>query len=284
MRAGIELGGTKTVVALANDDFSVREQHRFPTTSPRETLQQAIDWLQERGDVTELGVGAFGPISVNLGCSNYGEVLATPKAGWEGFNVVKALEEGLPKARVVLDTDVNAAALAEAKLGVAKGHENVAYITIGTGIGAGFLVESRLLHGALHSEFGHLKVPRHPDDAFAGVCPFHGDCLEGLASGTSLTQRWGCGGHELAADHQAWEWEAWYLAHGILSMLAIVSPSMVVIGGGVSQAEGLHARVEVQLRELAAGYFSVLTEARSYVVAPSLEQNAGIQGAFLLTQ
>ncbi|MFC4991594.1 ROK family protein [Rubritalea tangerina] len=282
MKAGIELGGTKTVVGIAGEDNGVRKQHRFPTGAPEETVAEAVAWLREQGEVCELGVAAFGPISVNRQREDYGKLLATPKQGWGGFDLVGALEEAFPAARIVLDTDVNAAALAEVHLGVARGHENVGYITIGTGIGAGFVVEGRVLHGALHSEFGHLKVPRHADDDFEGVCPYHGDCLEGMASGTSLIQRYGRGGHEIAADEPAWDIEAWYLAHGILSMLAILSPSLVVLGGGVSQAEGFHAKVEACLREVAGGYFTVLDGSHRYVVAPGLGQNAGIQGAFLL--
>jgi fructokinase len=284
MLAGIELGGTKTVVAIADTDGGIAEQFRFPTVDPEVTVETAISWLNERGVVTRLGVAAFGPISINQARPDYGQLLATPKEGWAGFDLVAALQSGLTEAEISLDTDVNVAALAEVQLGAARGHENVAYITVGTGIGAGFIVDGKILHGALHSEFGHLRVPRYAGDDFAGVCPFHGDCLEGLASGTALIARWGKGGHEIPADDEAWDIEAFYLAQGVLSILAITSPSRVVIGGGVSQAEGFHAKVEKKLRELAGGYFSVLDEQEVYVVAPELEQNAGIQGAFLLAQ
>ena len=283
MLAGIELGGTKTVVAIANAEGGIAEQFRFPTTSPEQTLGQAIQWFHERGVVEQLGVAAFGPISINRQRADYGCMLATPKQGWAGFDIIAKLQAGLSEACIVLDTDVNAAALAEVQLGAARGHGNVAYITIGTGIGAGFIADGKVLHGALHSEFGHLRVPRYPaEDTFEGVCPFHGDCLEGLASGSALIERWGKGGHEIPASDPAWDMEAWYLAQGILSILAITSPSRVIIGGGVSQAEGFHGKVEAQLREQACGYFPVLEEAKNYVVAPELGQNAGIMGAFLL--
>jgi len=282
MIAGIELGGTKTVVALAAADGSVKEECRFPTALPDETLAYAIDWLKERGTPEAIGIGAFGPIGIVPGRANYGQVLATPKPGWEGFSIIGALSAAFPEARLTLDTDVNAAALAEARHGAAKGLDDVVYITIGTGIGGGILAGGRLVHGALHPEFGHLKVPRMPGDDFPGVCPFHADCLEGLASGPSIGQRWGKPAHELPADHPAWDMQAWYLAHGVLSLLAIVSPSRIIVGGGVSQAEGLHDKINARLEEIAAGYFPAI-QSKPYVVPPAFEQEAGIRGAFLLT-
>ncbi|MGJ8672351.1 ROK family protein [Rubritalea sp.] len=284
MLAGIELGGTKTVVAVADVDGSIAEQYRFPTTYPEETLNVATQWLKQRGRVTRLGVAAFGPVSVNKARADYGQILTTPKVGWVGYDLVAHLEASLTGVSIVLDTDVNAAVFAEVRLGVARGLENVAYITIGTGVGAGFVVDGSVLHGAIHAEFGHLRVPKHPKDDFEGVCPFHGDCLEGLASGTAIRSRWGKGGHEIAAADKAWDVEAWYLAHGVQAIMAVTSPSLVIVGGGVSQALGFHAKVESMLRELAGGYFPVLEEVKQYIVAPALGQNAGIYGAFLLAQ
>lgn len=281
MIAGVELGGTKTVVAIGSADGSIIEEFRFPTTLPEETLGVAIDWLRERGQPKSIGIAAFGPIGINPNGENYGQVLATPKPGWAGFSLTHAFSNKFPDARLTLDTDVNAAALAEARIGAAAGLEDVAYITIGTGIGGGILSGGRLIHGALHPEFGHLKVPRMAGDDFPGVCPFHGDCLEGLASGPAIATRWGTPAHELAAGHPAWETEARYLAHGILALLAIVSPSRVIVGGGVCQAEGLHGKINAKLVEIAAGYFhSVL--GGGYVVSPALGQQAGIRGALLL--
>lgn len=277
----LELGGTKTVVATGLPDGTLLEEFRFPTTAPAETLGRAIGWMRERGVPPAIGVGAFGPIRVNPGSSDYGCVLPTPKAGWSGFPLVETLRSAFPGAGVRLDTDVNAALWAEVALGAAKGAADAAYITIGTGIGAGVMTGGRLVHGALHPEFGHLKVPRAPGDLFAGVCPFHGDCLEGLASGPAILARWGLAAAELPADHPAWGMEAWYLAHGILALLAIVSPSRVVVGGGVSQAGGLHEAITRCLREVSGGYFG--TEAvERLVVPPALGQEAGIKGALLL--
>lgn len=282
MIAGIELGGTKTVVATGNGEGAVTEEWRFPTTTPEETFSRAIGWLRERGTPEAIGVAAFGPLGVVPRHGNYGKLLATPKPGWANFSIIGALQQAFPEARVSIETDVNAAALAEAHIGAASGMEDVAYITIGTGIGAGILSGGHLIHGALHPEFGHLKVPRQPGDDFAGVCPFHSDCLEGLASGPSMAARWGKPAHELPADHAAWDTEAWYLAHGALSLVGIVAPERIIIGGGVSQAEGFHEKVESLLNQIAAGYYAPIRHT-PYIVAPRLEQQAGIIGALLLT-
>lgn len=281
MIAGIELGGTKTVVAIGTAQGEIIEEFRFPTTSPDETLGTAINWLGERGTPERIGIAAFGPVGIVPGRANYGSILATPKAGWADFSLTGILSDAFPGCGLILDTDVNAAVLAEAKIGAAAGLDDVAYITVGTGIGGGILSGGHLIHGALHPEFGHLKVPRAPGDDFKGVCPFHTDCLEGLASGPSVAGRWGKPAHELPADHPAWEMQAWYLAHGILSLLAIVSPSRVIVGGGVSQVAELHEKINALLMEIAAGYFPPV-QLPDYVVSPALGQEAGIRGAFLL--
>ena len=281
MIAGIELGGTKTVVAIGTAEGRVAEESRFATTTPDETLGRAIGWLRERGTPDAIGIAAFGPLGVVPGRPGYGRLLATPKPGWSGYSILDAIGAAFPAARRAIETDVNAAALAEARLGAARGLEDVAYITIGTGIGAGLLSGGRLVHGALHPEFGHLKVPRHPGDDFPGLCPFHGDCLEGLASGPAMAARWGTAAAELPADHPAWDTEAWYLAHGALALLAIAAPARIVIGGGVSQADGFHVMTAAVLARIAGGYFPELRET-PYLVAPVLGQQAGIIGALLL--
>jgi fructokinase len=215
------------------------------------------------------------------GGDDYGRMLATPKPGWQGFSISAFVRSAFPNSRLVIETDVNVATLAESRLGAARGLADVVYITIGTGIGAGVLTGGRLVHGSLHPEFGHLKVPRFPGDDFAGVCRFHGDCLEGLASGPAISARWGAEACTLPPGHEAWEMEAWYLAHGALALAAIVAPSRVIIGGGVSQAMGFHDRVETMFRQLSAGYFSH-SEGVDFIVPPSLGQQAGICGALLL--
>jgi fructokinase len=282
MIAAMELGGTKTVVAIGKKDGTLGEEFRFPTTTPEETFEKAIAWFSERGTPAEMGIAAFGPVQINPKAKNWGEILPTPKPNWTGFSITAALKAAFPEMKITLETDVNAACLAEARIGAAEGLENVAYITIGTGIGAGVLCDGRLLHGALHPEFGHVRIPRKPGDDFKGTCPFHGDCLEGMACGPAIGQRWGTAGGDLPADHPAWDTEAWYLAHGIQALLAIAPPERVVIGGGVSQAEGLHEKTEKLLMELAGGYFPTVKNT-PYVVPPMFNQEAGIKGALMLT-
>lgn len=282
MIAAMELGGTKTVVAVGESDGTLIEEFRFPTTRPEETFRTAVEWFSAKGTPTAMGVAAFGPVQINEKADNWGDMLPTPKPNWSGFSITKPLLEAFPEIKLTLETDVNAACLAEAKIGAAMGLENVVYITIGTGIGAGILCDGRLVHGALHPEFGHLFTPLKDGDDFAGTCRFHGNCLEGMACGPAIEQRWGSAGGDLPEDHEAWDTEAWYLAHGIQSLLAICPPERVVIGGGVSQAPGLHEKTEKLLVRLAAGYFPAL-ESLPYVVPPLLGQEAGIRGALMLT-
>ncbi|MFK7851960.1 MAG: ROK family protein [Akkermansiaceae bacterium] len=282
MIAAMELGGTKTVVAVGERDGTLLEEYRYPTTTPEETFEVAVGWLRERGMPEAMGIAAFGPVQINPKAGNWGEMLSTPKPKWSGFSITSSLSEAFPEMEITLETDVNAACLAESKIGAAESLENVVYITIGTGIGAGVLCDGRLLHGALHPEFGHVLLPRKNGDEFEGVCPFHGDCLEGMASGPAIEQRWGESGVDLPSDHEAWETEAWYLAHGIQALLAIAPPERVVVGGGVSQAEGLHVKTENLLNELASDYFPALKNG-PFVVPPKLGQEAGIRGALMLT-
>lgn len=279
--AALELGGTKTVVATGLANGAILEEVRFPTTSPDETLDRALAWLGERGVPAAIGIGAFGPIRVNPASADHGSLLNTPKPGWSGFSLIGKIASAMPDVPVRLDTDVNVALWAEAALGAAKGASDAAYITIGTGIGAGILSGGNLVHGAMHPEFGHLKVPTAPGDDFGGVCPFHGNCLEGLASGPAIEARWGKPAAELPFDHPAWDIEAWYLAHGILALLAILSPTRIIVGGGVSQAAGLHGKIRDLLKTVANGYFDEQM-LQTLVTPPALGQEAGIKGALLL--
>jgi len=279
--AGIELGGTKTVVAWGTSDGTILDEHRFPTTTPGETFTVATSWLRERGVPAGIGIGAFGPVRVNPDAPDYGSLLATPKPGWRDFSITEVVGRAFPGVPIRLDTDVNVALWGEVALGAAVGAKDAAYITIGTGIGAGILVAGRLVHGASHPEFGHFKVPVAPGDTFAGLCPFHGNCLEGLASGPAIAARWGQAAVDLSADHPAWDMEAWYLAHGILALLAIVSPTKVIVGGGVSQSSVLHTKIAALLVDIAGGYYGP-GNFSELVVPPLLGQEPGIRGALLL--
>jgi len=236
--AGIEAGGTKFVCSVA---FSPREpvlETRFPTGPPEETLAKAVAFFREAagtyGPIAAMGIGTFGPAGVDPAAADYGTILTTPKPGWTGCRVVAAIREGLGENfPVAFETDVNAAVLSELAYGAARGKRHVAYITIGTGIGGGFLTDGRLLHGRMHPEIGHLIVPDldGPLGKASNVCPFHDSCLEGRASGPAIAARWGSPGHELPSDHPAWELEAKYLAVGCINLTAAWSPDLIILGG-----------------------------------------------------
>lgn len=277
--AAMELGGTKTVVAVADTDGRLCEEYRFPTTTPEETMNIAVSWWRARGEVERLGIASFGPIRVDPQAADFGTFLRTPKESWQGFSSASYVQNHLPGIPWFLDTDVQAALLAEMTYGAARGLSDVLYLTVGTGIGAGLACGGRLVHGTLHPEMGHLLVRRHADDSFAGVCPFHRDCWEGLASGPAMAQRWGAAAHTLPVDHPAWDMEAFYLAQGLYAACAMVSPQRLILGGGVSQAEGLLEKVSVWMDRFSQGYFESLG---ARVVAPALGQQAGIVGAIQL--
>jgi fructokinase len=288
--AGIEAGGTKYVCSVAIDPREPLLETRFPTGTPAETLAQAADFFRGaaalHGPIAAMGIGTFGPAGIDPESADYGSILTTPKQGWTGFGVVAAIRAGLGTGfPVAFETDVNAAVLAEAAYGVARGKRHVAYITIGTGIGGGFLTEGRLLHGRMHPEIGHLIVP-DLDAAFGkaeNVCPFHDSCLEGRASGPAIEARWGIPGHELPDDHPAWELEAKYLAVGCINLTAAWSPDLIILGGGVSQKPGLIERVRREFTTLAGDYWS-LPDPADYLRLPELDQQAGIVGSLLLAE
>jgi len=277
--AAMELGGTKTVVAVADADGVLCEEYRFPTTTPEETMNIAVSWWRARGEVARLGIASFGPLRVDPQAVDFGTFLRTPKESWQGFSFASYFHNHLPGVPWFLDTDVQAALLAEMTYGAARGLNDVLYLTVGTGIGAGLACGGRLVHGTLHPEMGHWLVRRHADDSFVGLCPFHRDCWEGLASGPAMAQRWGAAAHTLPMDHPAWDMEAFYLAQGLYTACAMVSPQRLILGGGVSQATGLLDKVSMWMDRFSQGYFESLG---ARVVAPALGQQAGIIGAIEL--
>jgi fructokinase len=266
---GIEAGGTKWVCAVGGPDALV-EVATFPTTTPDETLGRAIAFLG-RHELTAVGVGCFGPVDLARGA-----IAATPKPGWRDVEVAAPLRAALG-VPVAFDTDVNAAALGEHRHGAGRGVDDLLYVTVGTGIGGGAISGGRLVHGLVHPELGHMRIPRDPDDAFRGACPYHGDCLEGLASGAALRARWGRGGEELVGDERVWGLEARYLALGLANAVATLSPRLVVLGGGVMATPGLLERVRGELDALLAGYV-----AAPELVAPGLGNRSGVVGALCL--
>jgi fructokinase len=279
---GIEAGGTKWVCAIGDGPDSLHDTATFPTTSPAETLALAAEFFTGNGGVTALGVGSFGPLDVARG-----RITTTPKPGWAGADVVAPLERALG-VRVAFDTDVNAAALGEQRWGAAIGLDTFCYITVGTGIGGGGMANGRLLHGLLHPEFGHMRVPHdRTRDPFDGVCPYHGDCWEGLASGGAIRARWGRPAEELPGAEAVWQLQAEYLALGLVNVICTLSPQRIVIGGGVMKEAALLPLVRTKVRELLAGYIGAPELAEGldgFIVAPALGDRAGVLGAIELAR
>lgn len=281
---GVETGGSWCVCALGSGPGRLEAVEKFRTGEPRATVAQIAGFFERNGRPKALGVGAFGPIELDPGAEAWGTLGATPKPGWSGWPLGPALRDalGLP---IVLDTDTAAAALGEQRWGAGRGCDSLCYLTVGTGIGAGLVIGGAPVHGLMHPEAGHLRVPRDRDrDAFEGACPFHGDCWEGLAAGPALEQRWGAPGHELSDDHPAWALEAEYLALGILSIVLVAAPDRVIAGGGVLQRPGLLERVRARLLELLADYppGPRIGADPGYLVAPALGDEAGVLGAMAL--
>ncbi|HUE26343.1 MAG TPA: ROK family protein [Solirubrobacteraceae bacterium] len=286
---GIEAGGTKWVCGVGDGGATVLRLETIPTTTPQETIARAAEFFNRDGILDGIGVGSFGPIDVHRASPTWGQITTTPKPGWAHTNLVASIHAAL-EIPVAFDTDVNAAALAESRWGAALGLETFSYITVGTGIGGGAIVNGRLLHGLLHPELGHMRVPHdRARDPFDGVCPYHGDCLEGLASGEAIRQRWGRPGEELSGDAAVWALESEYLALGLTNIVCTLSPQRIILGGGVTKQPVLLPLVRLRLQELLAGYFDApeLSSPEGlgdYVVAPGLGDRAGVLGAIELAR
>ncbi len=283
----IEAGGTKFVLGVARDPDTVLRTARIPTTTPDETLAAALEFFTaaqaEWGAVDALGIASFGPVDLDRSSPGWGRIVDTPKPGWSGTDLVGPFARALD-CPVGFDTDVNGAILAESLWGAATGADIAVYVTVGTGIGGGALVEERPVHGSRHPEMGHVLPRRHPDDRdFAGTCPFHGDCLEGLASGPAIAARWGASLSELGLDHPAHDIVAYYLAQLVVAQQALLSPRRIVLGGGVLGTPGLLDRVRDHAARMANGYFGTPDYA-TLIVAPGLGDRAGLLGALALAQ
>jgi len=284
--AAIEAGGTKFFCAVGTPEGDLIRETRIPTTTPAETMQQVIEFFQSQNEeFAALGVGSFGPVQLLPGAPKYGYITNTPKSGWTDFNLLGALQSAL-QVPVGLDTDVNAAALAESHWGTAQGLSTFLYITVGTGIGGGALVEGNILHGLSHPEMGHIRVPHDTvRDPFPGICPYHGDCLEGLASGCALEARWGAAAETLPPEHPAWALEAEYLAMGCVNWICTLAPQRIILGGGVMQQQHLFRLIRHHVVSLLKGYLDapeILQNMDQYIVPSSLTGRAGILGALAL--
>jgi fructokinase len=279
----IEAGGTKFVCGVGNgpEDLTVDS---FPASSPQETVERSVQFFR-RFPVEAVGIGSFGPVDLHPDSPTYGYITSTPKPGWAYFDFAGSVKRALG-VPVALDTDVNTAAMGEAEWGAARGLSDFLYITVGTGIGGGAMVRGRIMHGLVHPEMGHIRLPHNPqEDPFRGVCPYHGDCLEGLASGPAIQARWGLPGQELPPDHPAWALEARYLALGLATLVCTLSPQRVILGGGVMQQGQMFPAIRSELRQLLNGYIqspAILERMETYVTPPGLGNRSGVLGGLAL--
>ena len=285
---GIEAGGTKFVCVVASGANHIVDEIRFKTTTPEETLGRAIQFFQPfvtAGQVSAIGVGCFGPIDANPESPVYGFITATPKPGWSNTDVLGTLKRGL-QVNIGFDMDVNTAALGEYLWGASKGCDPSLYLTIGTGIGGGYIVKGQPLIGMLTLEMGHLRIPHDRQlDPFVGSCPFHEDCFEGLASGPAIEKRLGLAGGMIPESDAFWNIEAEYIASALMNYILTLSPKKIVLGGGVMQRGFLFQRIRSRVRELLNGYVSsksILENIKDYIVPPGLGNQSGSLGAIAL--
>jgi fructokinase len=279
MLAAIEAGGTKFVCAVGDETGTIIERIQISTTVPEETMHQVIEFFK-RYEIEAIGIGSFGPIDVNRASNTYGYITSTPKAGWKDFPIVQTLSDAF-QVPVGFNTDVNAAALGEATFGAAQGLDSCLYITVGTGVGAGAVVQGKLLQGLTHPEMGHILVRRHPKDEYQGKCPYHHDCLEGLAAGPAIEARWGEKGNHLVKRTEVWDLEGYYIAQALMQYVLILSPKKIILGGGVMNQKQVFASINKYLEEFINGYVT-LPELTDYIVSPGLGDRAGIIGSLLL--
>lgn len=287
---GIEAGGTKFVCMVAGGPEDIRAEARIPTTNPKETLERAVAFFRQYSRETALaavGVASFGPVDLQPGSPTYGFITTTPKPGWANTDVVGTLQAALD-IPVAFDTDVNVAALGEYTWGAAKGDDPFIYLTIGTGIGGGGIINGRPMHGLVHPEMGHMRLPHDFErDPFPGSCPYHGDCFEGLANGPAMKNRWGQPGETLPDDHPGWELEAHYIALAVNNLICVLSPKRVIIGGGVMNHAQLYLMVRKETQHLLNGYVrspAILERIDEYILPPALGDRAGVLGAIALAK
>jgi fructokinase len=279
MLGAIEAGGTKFVCAVGDETGKLIDRIQIPTTVPDETMPAVISFFKQY-ELEAIGVGSFGPIDIDRDSKTYGHITSTPKTAWKDYPIVQTLKNAF-HVPVGFNTDVNAAALAEAVFGAAKGLDSCLYITVGTGIGAGAVVQGKLLQGLSHPEMGHILIRRHPDDSYQGKCPYHGDCLEGLAAGPAIEERWGVKGSNLVGRTEVWELEGYYIAQALMQYILILSPKKIILGGGVMNQRQVFSSIYKNVSNFINGYVN-LPELSEYIVSPGLGDNAGIIGSLLL--
>lgn len=284
MRYGaIEAGGTKMVLAAADEQLNIIARITLPTKTPEETVPRMLAFFQEH-PVDALGIGSFGPLDLNPASRHFGSITKTPKLSWQDYPLLQVFRDELQIA-CAIDTDVNAAALCEAETGAGKGFKNCVYVTVGTGIGGGIYCEGKLVHGLMHPEVGHMLLRAHPDDPCPdGFCPYHTGCLEGLASGLAMEERWGVSARNLAPDHPAWGMEAYYLGQMCVNLMMTVSPEKIILGGGVMGQSHLLPMIQKEMMRLLNGYIPCLQKEENLVVPPVCYPDSGLIGALLLAK
>ena len=293
----VEAGGTKFVCAIGSGTGGrILDKAQFPTTAdPTVVIGKVTAWLKEQqqkhGNLAAIGVATFGPVDLDVTSRTYGYITSTPKPGWKNTNIVGPLRKAFPGIPVGFDTDVNGAALGEGRWGAAKGMDDFVYITVGTGLGGGGVVHGDVIHGLVHTEMGHMSMPQFTGDEFAGVCPYHGRCWEGLCSGPAIAKRAGKPAEDLPPDHPAWDMTIRYMAHALVTLTCVLSPKRIIIGGSVRKAGRLgearfFKKLRAAFRSVMAGYIvsPSLTEKGivDYIVPPLLGDNAGVCGAIAL--
>lgn len=289
---GIEAGGTKFVCAVGSSPKDILAEIRFETTTPDETLGKAVDFFRKTMQknnirLNSIGIGSFGPIDLNPLSKHYGEITSTPKPGWANTPICSFIHEKTG-IQTVFDTDVNAAAIGEGMWGAAQGLKNYIYLTIGTGIGGGLVIDGLPCHGLVHPEMGHIHLSRDPAlDPFKGYCPFHNDCFEGLASGPAILARCGQRAETLPEYHPVWDLEANYIAQALQSIICITSPERIIMGGGVMQQTNLFPMIRLKTLQFLNGYVQnseILEHIDRYIVPPLLGNYSGVLGAIAMAK
>lgn len=288
---GIEGGGTKFVCTYGTNPNDLKDRTVIQTQTPDKTLHEVITYIhaiQKKASIKAIGLAVFGPLDLDRSSPTYGYITTTPKPGWENYNIVETLKDVF-QLPIGFDTDVNGAALGEFQWGAAQNFDDFIYITVGTGIGGGLMMNGKIVHGAMHPEMGHILIPRdHSRDAFKGCCHFHGNCLEGLASGTAMSTRWQVNSpFDLPHDHEAWDLEAHYLGIGIANLILTLSPQRILIGGGVMEQTHLLPKIRLEVAKCLNGYLrceKIIKYLDQYIVKPGLNNNSGICGAIALAK
>lgn len=282
MLGSIEGGGTKFVLAVGDENFNIVERVSFPTEKPLDTLKEVFKFFDKYEDIKSIGIGSFGPIDINKKSPTYGFITSTPKPYWNNFDFLGEMKKkyNIP---IGWTTDVNIACLGEYEMGSAKDVNSAIYLTVGTGIGGGAIINGKFLEGFSHPEMGHIFIKKHPEDHFEGSCPYHKDCLEGLVAGPSLQKRYGLNGRDIDENDEVWKFAGYYLAQSLISYTLTIRPEKIILGGGIMKQPQVLKNVKKYFVELLNGYVQT-PNIDEYIVRPSLGDDVGIVGGLILAK